>query len=433
MRIAQPHQQRHERVHRHPDREAVDPEPEQQRQRDRERRREVRPAPHRDRPRVAERAEVVVPVVGQVVDRRDQPEHRDDRHRRRPVRADAEVNEVAREQRDAHAERDPPQQRDPVGLDEALEQQVAPVAHGAHGGIHRRRQDLVDLVRVVGDLARERDVADAREAQDARAGQQVHLHVEEARQLPEEERPREAVVLAQRPAVVAQAQRVRRLRHADERRRPRAGDRPDHERPVAEPGDGERHHHDEPEHRVDRLQRALLGELHRAVVHPHRRLQHHRGAGDQRHERRRDDLPLPVGERDQRDRQRDDSGSGAELVDWVGTSMGGLLGIVAAAQPTSPVATTRRERRRTRHRARRTRAHPKLLRRQSRLRDVRRRSRATFARSPLPSARLTDAQWEHLTRTNVRRRADGRWRIAYDPGIAVPFPQRPPHRRIFGR
>ena len=30
--------------------------------------------------------------------------------------------------------------------------------------------------------------------------------------------------------------------------------------------------------------------------------------------------------------------SGAESVDWVGTSMGGLLGIVAAAQPKSPVA-----------------------------------------------------------------------------------------------
>ena len=30
--------------------------------------------------------------------------------------------------------------------------------------------------------------------------------------------------------------------------------------------------------------------------------------------------------------------SGAEAVDWVGTSMGGLLGIVAAAQPKSPVA-----------------------------------------------------------------------------------------------
>ena len=38
-----------------------------------------------------------------------------------------------------------------------------------------------------------------------------------------------------------------------------------------------------------------------------------------------------------------------------------------------------------------------------------------------PFGPLTDAQWEHVARTNVREGADGRWRIAYDPGIAVPF------------
>jgi pimeloyl-ACP methyl ester carboxylesterase len=38
-----------------------------------------------------------------------------------------------------------------------------------------------------------------------------------------------------------------------------------------------------------------------------------------------------------------------------------------------------------------------------------------------PFGPLTDAQWRHVTATNVRQRADGRWRLAYDPGIAVPF------------
>src|SRR5262249_35453291 len=38
-----------------------------------------------------------------------------------------------------------------------------------------------------------------------------------------------------------------------------------------------------------------------------------------------------------------------------------------------------------------------------------------------PFGPLTDAQWEFMTRTNVRQRADGRWGLAYDPGIAVPF------------
>ncbi|HET7098534.1 MAG TPA: alpha/beta hydrolase [Casimicrobiaceae bacterium] len=112
--------------------------------------------------------------------------------------------------------------------------------------------------------------------------------------------------------------------------------------------------------------------------------------------------------------------SGAETVDWVGTSMGGLLGIVTAAQPKSPVR--------------------KLV-----VNDVGpaiepaaiERIRSYFGMDPTfatyaeiekyvrtisaPFGPLTDAQWEHMTRTNVRQRPDGRWGIAYDPGIAVPF------------
>jgi pimeloyl-ACP methyl ester carboxylesterase len=100
--------------------------------------------------------------------------------------------------------------------------------------------------------------------------------------------------------------------------------------------------------------------------------------------------------------------------------MGGLLGMVAAAQPNSPVA--------------------RLV-----VNDVGPviepaaldRIRGYFGTDPdfatydeiahyirtvsAPFGRLTDSQWEHLTRTNVRQRADGRWRLAYDPGIAVPF------------
>ena len=112
--------------------------------------------------------------------------------------------------------------------------------------------------------------------------------------------------------------------------------------------------------------------------------------------------------------------SGAEVVDWVGTSMGGLLGIVAAAQPDSPIA--------------------RLV-----VNDVGpaiepaalERIRGYFGANPdfatydeiagyvrtvsAPFGPLTDAQWEHVVRTNVRQGTDGRWRIAYDPGIAVPF------------
>ena len=116
--------------------------------------------------------------------------------------------------------------------------------------------------------------------------------------------------------------------------------------------------------------------------------------------------------------------SGAETVDWIGTSMGGLLGIVMAAQPQNPIR--------------------KLV-----VNDVGptvepaaiERIRSYFGTDPTfasfaeieqyvrtisaPFGRLTDAQWEHMTRTNVRQRPDGRWGIAYDPGIAVPFRSTP--------
>ncbi len=112
--------------------------------------------------------------------------------------------------------------------------------------------------------------------------------------------------------------------------------------------------------------------------------------------------------------------SGAERVDWVGTSMGGLLGMIVAAQPKCPIG--------------------RLV-----VNDVGptiepaalERIRSYFGLAPsfaaydeieqyvrtvsAPFGRLTDAQWEHIVRTNVRQRADSRWHLAYDPGIAAAF------------
>ena len=116
--------------------------------------------------------------------------------------------------------------------------------------------------------------------------------------------------------------------------------------------------------------------------------------------------------------------SGAVDVDWIGTSMGGLLGIVMAAQPASPV-----------RRLVVNDVGPQL--------DAAALARigsyigqdptfATFAemeaylhRISAPFGPLHDLQWEFLTKTNVRERADGRWGLAYDPGIAVPFRNAP--------
>lgn len=116
--------------------------------------------------------------------------------------------------------------------------------------------------------------------------------------------------------------------------------------------------------------------------------------------------------------------SRAELVGWVGTSMGGLLGIVAAAQPNTPIA--------------------KLV-----VNDVGPfvepaalvRIGSYFGTDPTfatyaeyeawvreisaPFGPLTDAQWEHVARTNGRQRDDGRWGVGYDPRIAVPFRSQP--------
>ena len=116
--------------------------------------------------------------------------------------------------------------------------------------------------------------------------------------------------------------------------------------------------------------------------------------------------------------------AGVDSVSWVGTSMGGLLGMVAASMPKTLVA--------------------RLV-----VNDVGpviegaalARIADYFGADPTfetydeidayvrqisaPFGPLTDAQWAQVVGTNVRQRADGRWGLAYDPGIAVPFRQQP--------
>lgn len=112
--------------------------------------------------------------------------------------------------------------------------------------------------------------------------------------------------------------------------------------------------------------------------------------------------------------------SGAETVDWVGTSMGGLLGITAAAQLNSPIA------RLVVNDVGPTIELPAIERIKSYFgTDPVFATYAEIARYlriiSMPFGALSDAQWEHVTGTNVRQAADGTWRMAYDPGIAVPF------------
>ena len=107
-------------------------------------------------------------------------------------------------------------------------------------------------------------------------------------------------------------------------------------------------------------------------------------------------------------------------VDWLGTSMGGLIGMVLAAQEKTPIR--------------------RLV-----LNDVGpvitaasiARIGEYLGRAPsfngvdqaeafvrfvsAPFGTLTDAQWRHLTDHTVKQAADGRTEFRYDPGIAEPF------------
>jgi len=112
--------------------------------------------------------------------------------------------------------------------------------------------------------------------------------------------------------------------------------------------------------------------------------------------------------------------SGAQTVDWIGTSMGGLIGMFLAAQPDSPV--------------RRLVMNdvgafiPKAaLERLSNYvgKDPRYASFDEFEQYiravSLPFGPLTDTQWRHLAQTNGRQFEDGRWGPIYDPALGLAF------------
>jgi len=106
----------------------------------------------------------------------------------------------------------------------------------------------------------------------------------------------------------------------------------------------------------------------------------------------------------------------ASTVDWIGTSMGGIIGMLLAAQPGSPIrrlvlndvgatipwsALTRLKGFMRRHEP------------YADLGAVARHVREVYA----GFGALTDSQWRHLVRHSVTRLEDGRYRLAYDPSI----------------
>jgi pimeloyl-ACP methyl ester carboxylesterase len=110
----------------------------------------------------------------------------------------------------------------------------------------------------------------------------------------------------------------------------------------------------------------------------------------------------------------------ASDVAWVGTSMGGILGMIMAAQPDTPVV-------RLVVNDVGAVLEPAAL---SRIAtyvgvdpvfDSFAALEAHVRQVSAPFGPLTDAQWEHLSRSIARQTQDGQWRLKYDPGIAVPF------------
>lgn len=111
---------------------------------------------------------------------------------------------------------------------------------------------------------------------------------------------------------------------------------------------------------------------------------------------------------------------GPREIFWVGTSMGGIIGIILAALPQTPI--------------RRLVLNdvggvvPKVALERIVMYLGKDPRFATFKELELcvrtisaPFGQLTDAQWEHLTRHNGKRHPDGTWGFNYDPGIALPF------------
>lgn len=112
--------------------------------------------------------------------------------------------------------------------------------------------------------------------------------------------------------------------------------------------------------------------------------------------------------------------SGAARIRWVGTSMGGLLGMVFASQPGSPVERLvvndvgpALEAAALQRIGAYVGADPSF--------PLREDMEAYLRQVLAPFGPLTEAQWQHLATHSVRQRQDGRWGLRYDPGIAAPF------------
>jgi pimeloyl-ACP methyl ester carboxylesterase len=111
---------------------------------------------------------------------------------------------------------------------------------------------------------------------------------------------------------------------------------------------------------------------------------------------------------------------GGNSFDWVGTSLGGLIGLVMAAQPNSPIRRlvindagpfiSKTAPQRILTYLGKAPAFASLAAAERYFREV-----------LAPSGVLRDEHWAHLTKHGVRKAPGGGYAVAYDPGIAAPM------------
>jgi pimeloyl-ACP methyl ester carboxylesterase len=112
--------------------------------------------------------------------------------------------------------------------------------------------------------------------------------------------------------------------------------------------------------------------------------------------------------------------TGAETVDWVGTSMGGIIGMMLAAQAGTPIRklvmndvgsiiTAASLQRLAAYVGK-----PAAF-------DTLDEAETYFRKTHHPFGRLTDSQWRHMAVHGVRKWPDGKYRLVYDPAIAGSF------------
>jgi pimeloyl-ACP methyl ester carboxylesterase len=107
-------------------------------------------------------------------------------------------------------------------------------------------------------------------------------------------------------------------------------------------------------------------------------------------------------------------------VDWIGTSMGGQIGMILAAQPNTPIrrlvlndigplVPKEAPRRMLSYAAKQPAAFPSLAAAERYMREI-------YA----PFGKLSDTEWAHITRHSLRE-IEGGYALAYDPNLVEPL------------